>query len=222
MRKLAAVLGLLVTVSLASAAPIATTDFLGVNKVGPNQMLDLTTHGGSTVDAGVASAAWTSGPDLTAVGTPGSNSFWATGWSNNPGDYFKLSVTLAADYSAMIEQLRFGANASGTGPRNGLVTIWVNGTLEYNHAYTHPGTSSNWQNIDLTGLTVAAPAGATIEVLFTPTGASNQSQGTYRVGSYYTGSTYLPTGILGTTTYIPEPASLVLVALGALAGLRRR
>ena len=116
MRKLAAVIGLLAAVSLASAAPIATTDFYQVSLTGANQVLDLTTHSGSTADAGVASAAWTSGPDLTAVGTVGGNSIWATGWDGTAGDYIKLSVELDASYSAVIEQIRFATRRSGTSP----------------------------------------------------------------------------------------------------------
>jgi len=218
MRKLAAVIGLLAAVSLASAAPIATTDFLGVNLTGANQTLDLLTHSGSTVDAGVASAAWTSGPDLTAVGTVGGNSIWATGWDGTAGDYIKLSVELDASYSAVIEQIRFATRRSGTGPTIGLAQLYINGGLEYTYNINMGDT--NYQNVDVTGLSIAAPAGADIELRFV--GSGGGSQGSWRVNTYYLNGTYSPTGILGTTTYIPEPASLVLVALGALAGLRRR
>jgi len=168
MRKLAAVIGLLAAVSLASAAPIATTDFLGVNLTGANQTLDLLTHSGSTVDAGVASAAWTSGPDLTAVGTVGGNSIWATGWDGTAGDYIKLSVELDASYSAVIEQIRFATRRSGTGPTIGLAQLYINGGLEYTYNINMGDT--NYQNVDVTGLSIAAPAGADIELRFVGSG----------------------------------------------------
>lgn len=216
MKKLAAVLGLLAVVSAATAAPIATTDFVGLTLHGPNLSLDLTTHANSTVDAGVASAVWTTGPDLGATtGTPPGNSISGTAWEGTAGDYIALSVELAPTYSAVIDQIRFAARRSSTGPTTGLAQLYVNGGLEYTYNIFMGDT--NYQNVDVTGLSIAAPAGADIELRFV--GSGGASTGTWRVNTFYESGTYLPTGIFGTV--IPEPASLGLLALGALV-LRRR
>lgn len=215
MRQLSVCLISLVLAATAVADPIATTDFFGLTIAGPNQTFDLLTHANSAVAPGVTSATWITGPDLTTPGSPASNAISATGWGGQAGDYVKLSLALAPGYSGTIDQLRHGTRASATGPHDGLVTILVNGSTAYTHIFTNVGT--DFLNEDLTGLNVTLPAGATVDVIWTATGASSQS-GTWRLATYSTGTAFLPTGILG--TIVPEPASLALMALGLL--IRRR
>jgi hypothetical protein len=218
MRKLAAVLFTLGVVAVATASPIAATDFgnPSVTVSSATGPLDLFTHTGSTVEAGIASATWSAGPGLTATGTPPSNCVWGTGWNDEAGDYIKLSVVFGAAYQGTIDELRYATRASSSGPHSGTVVINVNGSPAYTHNFTNTGT--NYLNEDITGLSVAVPAGGTVDVIWTATGATSTS-GTWRVNTYYTGTAYLPTGIFGTVT--PEPVSFVLLGLG-LALIRRR
>lgn len=218
MRKLAAVLFTLGVVAVATASPIAVTDFVNTVVSTATGPLDLLTHATSTVDAGITAASWSAGPGLTATGTAPTSGIWGTGWNDEAGDYIKLSFTFGAGYQGTIDELRHATRASSTGPHNGTVVINVNGSPAYTHAFTNSGTA--FLNEDITGLSVAVPAGGTVDVIWTATGATSTS-GTWRVGTYSSGSpaVYYPTGILGTVT--PEPVSFVLLGLG-LALIRRR
>ena len=217
MKKFAAI-ALVAVLASAAFGQIAATDFYQVETLrGPNAYMDLSTHSGSIVATGVASAEWTTGSDLTLSGTPGTNSIWATGWTGEAGDYAKLTVVLESDYEAQIDALRYGLRASGTGPDFGFNELFVNGVSQYYRA--EDVSDGSYHNIwDSTN--IAVPAGATIELIFTADNATSSSSGSYRIATYYDGN-YYPTGILGTTSYVPEPASLVLLALGALV-IRRR
>jgi hypothetical protein len=220
MKKFACLLGALAVVASVNAAPIiAGTDFLNNGLVGPNQTLNLIGNSGSTVQTGVAAAAWTTGPDLTAVGTPGTNSIWATGWEGTPGDYIKLSLDVDSMYQGTIEELRFATRRSGSGPTSASATLTINGSPAWGpHNIDTSGTA--YVNEWITGLSIPVNPGDDVVLSFV--GSGGGSGGSWRVATYFDGATYYPTGILGTLTMVPEPASVVLLGLGVLGLARRR
>jgi hypothetical protein len=217
MRKLACVAGVIVLAGFAlsaSADEVAVTDFYNNGLVGGGQTKDLLTDPQSTVAAGIGAAAWTTGTDLTAVGTAASHCIWATGWENeDPNDYFALTIDLDAGYYLVFDQLRFMTRASSTGPTAAHIDVKVDGSVVWSHDYATM-TSYNNQLIDV-GVTTGD--GAVVEVIWTGTGATSY-QGSWRLGSYYDAG-YYDSGILGTV--VPEPCGLLLLGLGALV-LRRR
>jgi hypothetical protein len=215
MKKVTCLLAVLAVGASVYATPIiAGTDFLDNGLVGPNQYKNLIGNPGSEVASGIAAADWTTGPDLTAVGSPGANSIWATGWDGSAGDWIKLSLDVDAFSSGVIEELRFATRRSGTGPTSAAATLTINNTPVWTQSINCSGT--NYVNDWYTGLNF--PVGPNDDVVLTFTAAGGGSQGSWRVATYFDGANYLKTGILG--TIVPEPASLILLAGGLL--IRRR
>ena len=141
MKKFAA-LALVAVLATTAFGQIAATDFYNNGLVGPSQSMDLLSNAGSIVAPGVDSAEWSTGAALTASGTAASHSIWATGWTEDAGDFMKLSIQLAPNYTANITDLRYALRASATGPAVGFVNLYVNAGPAYSYTETNLNTNS--------------------------------------------------------------------------------
>jgi hypothetical protein len=215
MRKLALALCVAAIVASANAAEVAVTDFYNNGLVGGGQYLDMIADPQSTVAAGITSADWTTGTDLTAAGgTPASHCIWADGWDNeHADDYIKLTLQLDAGYYLDLDQLIFMTRASSTGPTTAYIDVLFDGSSAWTTSYA---TSTSYNN-KLLDVGVSSDYGDLVEVVWTATGATG-STGSWRVGNYYDGG-YFDSGILGDV--VPEPASLLLLGFAGLL-IRRR
>lgn len=231
MRKMFAVLGVLAAFAMASPAmadilanwgveapntPADVTDSM----VGPNVPADSGVYGG-TLTGWHASAAtdWT-----TPTGNGSTESLSSNTWT--VGDYYHFS-TSTVDYASITVQ--WDQTSSNTGPR------------DFSLNYSLDGVNFTWvqnyvvlANVNPPGFWSAAtphPEYQTGPVLLPP-GVDDQTVVYFRLidistvsangGTVAAGGTNRVDNIIVSGTYIPEPATLVLLAFGSLALLRRR
>lgn len=208
MKKLLIALAILAIASVAQAELLATWTFAG---------------GASSVatEAGAANIGQVTFGELTRVGlgTSGTaaNQFASNNWGVN-GNGISLSVGVASGYEIASATIGVGGlNGSGTGP----------GTLQWDLNGTDVGTA--WT----VGLTAGASTGADVAVGTIGTGAntlflrSTGGQVSTPTGTpAAAGSARLLTSMtMGgdiQATSVPEPATMTLLGLGALAMVLRR
>ena len=179
---------------------------------------------------GATGSALVRGAGLTA--TAASNGFAASGWNDlSATDYFQLGFTLAAGYSATVDQFILASRSSGTGP--GFVEIDASvdgGAFTKVTTLVQDGTNYNNALVNL-GLTVHSSLVLRLRVDPTNAASANGgaigSAGTYRISDYSGdgGQTYAPISLTGTisqTAAVPEPASIAMLSIASLGVLAVR
>lgn len=196
---------------------------------------DTTGKTGSEVSVAGAGSAQVSAADLVrgsgVAASSAANNFGTTGWNGvNANDYIQFGMTVANGYQANLSELWISTRSSSTGP--GTIGLYSSLDNYTNAIFTVAQPSAVYVNskIDLSSL--GAITGTVyfrvMEVGDTaPNGYATAGTGTFRVGDYYDGSTFLNIMLQGETsssTPTPVPAAAWLLGSGllGLVGLRRR
>lgn len=209
---------------------VALLAFAGINNAGIIVAYDMYGEPGDQVSTpGVSDYAEVTVNDMVRgadlVGNTGSNSLNTKGWdSSDAGDYAEISFTVDGGYVADLDELWIGTRSSNTGP--GTIGVYTNQDGFTSPVYTITQAGTNYSNsvIDMTGFTGIT---GDFTVRFIEIGdtqadgdGATASTGTWRIVDHYDSGTYTDVQITGVVT--PEPAALGLLAVGALALLRRR
>lgn len=222
-RVLVAALALLVVVPAASAAPIASYDFTGSPGTQASEPVDAQPLGATFGDI-------VRGPGLlsSAAGNAISSSNFTLGGVLDASDYYGFTITVAPGFALTLDSIEFSERRSGTGIRNIAVRSSLDGfSGNLFTAGVPDDTLVRRQTIPLG----PAFAGLTGLVEFRIYGfLAEAAGGTWRLGGAGVADNpnNFPANLLvnGSITAIPEPATLGLFGLGAVAigwvGLRRR
>ena len=167
------------------------------------------------------------GTGLTA--SAGANSLNSSGWALGDGDdandYVTFGFTVAGGFQANLQNFFIGSRSSDTGPSEILLKSSLDGYTATIASIPLVGASAFTNSIiDLSG---GGPSTGSIEFRFYAgqnvnaigTGTIGNG-GTWRIADYFQDGTFGDVNIVGTV--IPEPASVLLVAFGALCLIRRR
>lgn len=206
--------GMIVLVAgVASADTIASWDFSGFAGT------EATAAG--TMASGMEGSTLSHGAGLQFV-TPNPNAFNGTGFlaslaaSLADDDYFTFSLEASANYSFSVSSIDFSFDASGSGPQSWALFSSVDGFADAGDAlYNWASVGTGTRTATLSGITELQNAFGPVEFRVYGYDASLQS-GT---GSFEgAGNDVTVNG-----TVVPEPATMGLLGLGALAmGLRRK
>jgi hypothetical protein len=220
MKKLMIALAILAVAAVAQAEILAVWDFTGTNSTG---LWDngAGTMNGSDLAANIDSAVLSFGDDFTASTSGNNLRSNGTGWSAGGagsaldlggGGYIQLLLTAASGYTLTVEDIAGRTAGSGTGMdgaqrwaanSDGGSYSWV-----VSEGLTANDTAAAWDITDTTGGTVG------LRIFASPTAAA----GSWGFQGGGDGSIVLN----GTTQAIPEPATMSLLGLGALAMVLRR
>ena len=202
MKKLIIALVVMAIASVASAELLASWTFAGGN-------------GTSSLNTGAANIGQITVGNLARVGLGTSSTaagqFSSNGWDD--GGQVEFSLTVNANYQIANAALNMtSVQGSNTGPRN---TSWYLGAAAVGTVLTRTvSTTTSW-NSSLG--TIAAGAGQTLSIRATDsvsvTGGTPASAGSFRINDL---------SFNGDIQAVPEPATMSLLGLGALAMVLRR
>ncbi len=173
--------------------------------------------------ANVAAMDLTRGTGLTA--SAASNSFSASGWTQQTSDYFSWGFTVDSGFQVNLDKLYIGTRSSNTGP--GTMGLYYSGDGFSSLLHTFDQTpGSNFVNsvIDLSALPNLS---GTVEfrVGQVGSGAANggttSASGTFRFSAYFFNNTF-DRNLQFTGDVIPTPGAMALLGLGGLVAGRRR
>lgn len=168
--------------------------------------------------------------EVSLTPNSGANSINAAGW-NASGAAFTFGFTVNSGYVVSVNQLVLSTRSSGTGPGALSVQASVDGGAYLTvGSFAQTGTAFNDQLLSITPLTNIGSSVAFRIVAANQTSAAGGtigSAGTFRVADYAPSGTLTPFTINGTLTAltsVPEPASALVLVIGALGavGMRRR
>ena len=219
MKKLLIALAILAVAAVAQADILATWNFYGSNSTQWPSAMPLA---GANLDANIASASLSLGADFVASTSVNNLRANGTGWSAggagsaldlNGGGYIQLLLTASSGYELTVTDIAGRTAGSSTGV--GGVDRWAasadGGAYGWviNESATANNTSASWDITDTTGETVG------LRYFASPTAAG----GSWGFSGINGGNSIV---INGTTQAIPEPATMSLLGLGALAMVLRR
>ena len=219
MKKLLIALTILAVASVAQAEILATWNFYGTNSTG---VFGDGSMAGTIVADNIDSAVLSFGADFVASTSVNNLRANGTGWSAggassaldlSGGGYIQLLLTASSGYELTVTDIAGRTAGSGTGiggaqrwaaNSNGGAYSWV-----VEEGVTANDTAAAWDITDTTGSTVG------LRIFASPTAAA---------GSWgFAGNASAESiTINGTTQAIPEPATMSLLGLGALAMVLRR
>lgn len=214
MKKLMIALAILAVAAVAQADILATWNFYGSNSTQWEPAMPIA---GANLDANIDSASLTIGGGFVA--TQSSNNLRSNGtyWgitSPDLGDaYVQISLAAVSGYTLTVETITGRVAGSGTGV--GGVDRWAASTNGGAYAWIITATTTannnamSWNVDDTTGTNI------TLRYFASPTVAG----GTWGFQGISGGNSIV---INGTTQAIPEPATMSLLGLGALAMVLRR
>ena len=223
MKKLLIALAILAVAAVAQADILATWNFYGSNSTQWESAMPLA---GANLDAKIASASLSLGADFVASTSVNNLRANGTGWSAggagsaldlNGGGYIQLLLTASSGYELTVTDIAGRTAGSGTGiggaqrwaaNSNGGAYSWV-----VEEGVTANDTAAAWDITDTTGSTVG------LRIFASPTAAAG-SWGFAGNNSATPADQSIV--INGTTQAIPEPATMSLLGLGALAMVLRR
>ena len=217
MKKLLIALAILAVASVAQAEILATWNFQGTNSTG---VFGDGSMAGTIVAANIDSAVLSFGTDFVASTSGNNLRANGTGWSAggagsaldlNGGGYIQLLLTASSGYELTVTDIAGRTAGSGTGiggaqrwaaNSNGGAYSWV-----VEEGVTANDTAAAWDITDTTGSTVG------LRIFASPTAAA---------GSWGFAGNASAESIIINGTVIPEPATMSLLGLGALAMVLRR
>jgi hypothetical protein len=205
-------------VALAAPAPCLadfaiTYDFSGLTGNEPGAPVDA-----ATLPPGVTASDITRGPGL--IPEMGDHSLNSRDWKDSTGGmYYEFTVTPAAGTPLDLSQLAYTDRRSTTGPANFTLAFSLDGFATSNviGGYTLTDQANYRETFDLSG--IADLQNPTSPVTFRIFGSgARQRIGTYRLGiAEGWPNANLPANLVLTGgTAVPEPASMLLVGLGAI------
>ena len=216
MKKLLIALAILAVAAVAQADILATWNFSGSNSTQWPSAMPLA---GANLDANIASASLSLGGGFVASSSSNNLRANGTGWGGTTpptlqdSSYVQISLAAASSYTLTVETITGAVSGSGTGvggvdrwaaQADGGGYGWVIGETA-----TANNTSMSWDITDTTGASVD------LRYFASPTVAG----GTWGFQGISGGNSIV---INGTTQAIPEPATMSLLGLGALAMVLRR
>ena len=215
MKKLLIALAILAVASVAQADILATWNFYGSNSTQWGGAMPLA---GDNLAANIDSASLSLGAGFTATSSGNNLRSNGTYWGTTAPDlgdagYVQISLAAVSGYTLTVETITGRVAGSGTGvggvdrwaaSTNGGAYAWV-----INETTTANNTSASWDITDTTGKTVG------LRYFASPTVAG----GSWGFSGINGGNSIV---INGTTQAIPEPATMSLLGLGALAMVLRR
>lgn len=173
-----------------------------------------------TMLANMEASTLTRGAGLNASGNGGrfnGNNFdtaLADSISNN--DYFTFSLQASSTYGFSLSSMVFNWQASGTGPQSFALYSSVTGFTDGDELDSWASVGNSTQTATLSGVTALQNVAGPIEFRVVGYGASS----TGGTGGFEgTGDDIV---VNGTVQAIPEPATMSLLGLGALAMILRR
>jgi len=199
------------------------------------------TEAPTNVAAGLAGLTFQRGPGLTAASATGG--FNSSGFANPQAaaDYLSFGLTVQTGFTASVNQLTFGAQASGTGPS--LINVLANvdnGGFVTIGSFANASTNAANVTINFAALTATSRLefrltpgnGTSVNGVTQGNGTATAEGGTFRVqNTGYTsaaspGTAFSVNGDVNTVTAaVPETATwaMMIVGFGAAgASLRRR
>jgi hypothetical protein len=160
------------------------------------------------------------GPGLTP--SAGANSINSSGWNDlGTGDFYSLGFSIQAGFQATVDELKVATRSSATGP--GFVNLLYSvdgGPAAVLTTFTQVNT--NFLDSDITFAPIQIASNITFFFRAANTTAANGgtigSAGTFRLSDYSPdGQTFEPITLSGTvspTSTVPEPSTMLLVAMG--------
>ena len=224
MKKLLIALTILAVASVAQAEILATWNFQGTNSTG---LWDggAGTMAGANLDANIDSAVLSFGADFVASTSNNNLRSNGTGWSAggassaldlSGGGYIQLLLTASSGYELTVTDIAGRVAGSGTGL--GGAQRWAansdGGTYSWVVAegVTANDTAAAWDIADTTGSSVG------LRIFASPPAAA----GSWGFAGNASAESITINGTTAATTAIPEPATMSLLGLGALAMVLRR
>ena len=219
MKKLMIALAILAVAAVAQADILATWNFYGSNSTQWEPAMPIA---GANLDANIDSASLSLGAGFTATSSANNLRSNGTYWGTTAPDlgdagYVQISLAAVSGYTLTVETITGRVAGSGTGvggvdrwaaQADGGGYGWVIGETA-----TANNTSMSWDITDTTGASVDLRYFASPTVSGGSWGFSGNNSATPADQSIV---------INGTTQAIPEPATMSLLGLGALAMVLRR